>query len=334
MQTAPVKNGAPAPAKPTSRLAAVQRGRIAAAYRYVFYGTEGVGKSTLAAHAPEPIWFDVEDGSGRLDVARYPFRDGDGGHVPTSYADVLAGLDDLATNDHPYKTLVIDTADRLEALIHRHVCERDRKSGIEEYGYGKGYQVALDEVRGLCARLDRLRIARGMNVILLAHATIRTFKNPEGEDFDRYHLRIHEKAAGFIKEWADVAGFIRFEEGAHLAKGGARAKGYSTGRRMLHLARTAAYDAKTRLSLPEEIELDTVNPWAPLAAAVTQQGDPAALMALIEAELAKAADEALVAKVRSAVETAAKAGDAAALSRYLERIRELNNQPSNEETSK
>ena len=318
------KVNTPAPARPASRLASVSKGRLASAFRYVFYGPEGVGKSTLAAHAPAPLWLDIEDGSGRLDVNRYPFHDGTDAHVPRSYADVLVALDDLLANNEAYQTLVIDTADRLESLIWRHICERDKKSGIEDYGYGKGYQVALDEWRALCLRFDRLRTAKQMNIVILAHATIRLYKNPTGEDFDRYQLRIHDKAAGFIKEWADVAGFVAFEETTHKEKGANRAKGYSTGRRLLHVARTAAYDAKTRIALPEEIELDPTNPWAPLAAAVDESNDPKALTALIEAELAKSTDAALVAKVRGLAETAAKANDAASLSLYLNRIRELN----------
>jgi hypothetical protein len=316
-------------ANTNSRLGNVQKGRLRMPYRYVFYGDEGVGKSTLAAHAPAPIWLDVEDGSGRLDIARYHFRDGPGGHIPETYDEILAALDDLTANPHPYQTLVIDTADRLESLMWRWMLERDsgrsspmNKSGkkltnIEEYGYAKGYIMAVDEWRALCLRLDRLRMARQMAIVVLAHASIRTFKNPEGDDYDRYHLRIHEKAAGFLKEWADVTGFACFEEGAGKLDPDARAKGYSTGRRLLRLERTAAFDAKTRISLPPKVALDPVNPWAPLAQAI-EDGldlDAAHLGKLIDAEVVRLKDAQLGEKVKAAVTGAA--GDTEALSRYL-----------------
>src|SRR5215213_2130623 len=119
------KAATPAPARPSSRLGAVKVERLRSPVRVFLYGESGVGKSTLAAGAPSPIWLDTEDGSARLRVARYPFREGKGGHVPRSYVDVLAALDDLAISAHTFETLVIDTVDRLEKMIWAHLLERD-----------------------------------------------------------------------------------------------------------------------------------------------------------------------------------------------------------------
>lgn len=318
----------PATTKPAangnSRLAKVQKGRLKMPLRVVFYGTEGVGKSTLAAHAPNPIWFDVDDGSGRLDVARYMFRDEPGGHVPTSYTEIVAGIDDLIFNEHDYQTLVIDTTDRLEALLWQHIIKRESKPGkayesIEAFGYGKGYSIALDDWRALCARLDRLRNIRRMSVILLGHAVVKTFKNPSGEDYDRFNLRIHEKAAGFLKEWAEIVGFCFFEEGGSKLDGASRARGYSTGRRMVQTARSASADAKTRYAVPAEIELDAANPWAPFAKAVEDSAslDIPGLTALIGAEVTRIGDADLKVRVDAAVLDATKKGEVDALHRFL-----------------
>lgn len=313
-----------------SRLATVKRGRLASPLRLAFYGPEGVGKSTLAAHAPEPIWFDIEDGSGRLDVARYQFRDGEGGHVPRAYGEIIAGLDDLQANPHAFQTLVIDTADRLEALMWQHMLARDSKPGkeltsIEDYGYGKGYLRAIDEWRALCLRLDRLRASRGMSVIFLAHAQIRPYKNPEGDDYDRYNMRINDKASGFLKEWTDVTGFCCFEEFASKLGGEDRAKGTHTGRRLVKLERTAAFDAKSRIALPKEIELDSNNPWAPFAKAVDDgiNTTPDQLVALINAEAARIGDAELSKKVAAVIATALPKQDTATLNRALLKLRDI-----------
>lgn len=281
----PVTSARPAPVRPAaqptrapasppkSRLGDVRRGRLRTALRYLVYGPEGVGKSSLAADVPGVLFFDVEGGSPELDVARYPFRpdDAENGHVPLVYDDVTSGLDDLIANPgHGYSALALDTVDALEALIHKHICKRDAKSGIEAYGYGKGYRVALDEIRQLLAKLDLIR-RQGVQVVFLGHSTVTTFKNPEGEDFDRYQLRLHALAAGQIKEWCDVVGFLRFEGGGAKLTGdesqSKRARGWATGRRLMHLHREAAWDAKCRLSLPAEIEITQAHPWAPLASA-------------------------------------------------------------------
>lgn len=324
MATAAVETKAPA-----SRLGKAQRGKLKIPPRCVFYGPEGVGKSTLAAHAPAPIWFDVEDGSGRLDVARYMFRDEPGGHMPKAYADILAGIEDLTRNPHEFKTLVIDTADRVESLLWRHIIDRDKakaKGGlenIEDYGYGKGYQVAVDEWRALCARLDTLRISRGVMVVLLAHAHVKTFKSPDSDDYERYNLQLNDKAAGFIKGWSDIVGFCRFDEWGGKAPGAARAKGASTGKRLLNLVRTAAYDAKGRGGMPAELELDVVNPWAPLQKAMDDADNLGApeMAALIAAETARIGDAELTAKVAAAVTTAVEKKDTETLNRYLQDLK-------------
>lgn len=276
-------NGSSKPATPTakpSRIGAIKRGQLRSALRYMFYGTEGVGKSSLLADVPGLMMVDIEGGSDNIDVPRYMFRDEEGGHVPRSFSEVLAMCEDLNANAEEWlkqiQALGFDTADALEALLHRHICETNGKTSIEEFGFGKGYQVALDEMRRFLSLLDQLR-GKGFAILFVGHSIVKTFKNPEGEDYDRYQLRVHDKLGGLLKEWCDVVGFIRFDGGATKLKGDAsqakRARGWATGKRIIHLAREAAWDAKSRLSMPAEIELDVAHPWAPFAAAQSGSRD-------------------------------------------------------------
>lgn len=249
----------------------IKRGQLRSPLRHLFYGPGGVGKSTLASDAPNPLFFDIEGGGDNLDIARYPFRDDENGHVPLTYDEVAAALSDLIANGgRGYQTLVVDTIDALEALIHKHICTLHGKANVEDFGFGKGYKVALGVFREFMSLLDALR-AKGVQIVLLGHVYVKTFKDPIGEDFDRYQLRIHEQASAQLREWSDVVGFVRFEGGsAKLANDTAqtkRARGWSTGRRIVHLAHEAAWDAKCRLSLPAELELDVAHPWAPFAEA-------------------------------------------------------------------
>jgi hypothetical protein len=191
---------------------------------------------------------------------------------------VLAAIDDLLANPgHGYLSLVIDTLDALESLIHEYICRRDGKANVESYGYGKGYKVAVVEVRVLQERLDRL-INAGMAIIILAHSDEKTFKNPRGPDYDRYRSEMHELAWSKIAGWCDVVGFLDFEGGGGALKGdesqAKRARGWSTGRRLIQLVPDAAVpDAKCRLSLPAELELDVAHPWAPFANAKLKAED-------------------------------------------------------------
>jgi hypothetical protein len=331
-------NGTSKPATPTgkpSRIGAIKSGQLRSSLRHLFYGPEGVGKSSLAADAPKPLFIDVEGGADNIDVARYMFRDEDGGHVPRSYAEVTAAIDDLDRQPGPRpRDARARHVDALEALVHRHVCEVNGKTSIEEFGFGKGYQVALDEFRRLLSLLDAVR-AKGMQVVLLGHAIVKTFKNPEGEDYDRYQLRVHDKTGGLIKEWCDVVGFIRFDGGAAKLKGDAsqakRARGWATGDRLVHLARDAAWDAKSRLSMPAEIKLDIAHPWAPFAAAEagSRNASVETLAAQITAELDRIGVESFktaagTATTRTGVLAMVAKSDASTLTRILAGLKATN----------
>lgn len=48
----------------------ITSGKVSRAQRVVLYGSEGIGKTTLASGMPDPVVIDLEDGSTHLDVRR------------------------------------------------------------------------------------------------------------------------------------------------------------------------------------------------------------------------------------------------------------------------
>jgi len=319
---------------PKTRLSGIKPGKLKEPLKALVFGQNGAGKSTLAAHAPAPIWCDVEGGSAQLPVARYPFREGLGGHIPHSYEDVIGMIDDLTANEHGFQTLVMDTVDSFEAMVWQFVCKRDGQKSLDSYGYGKGPNAALDQWRVVLSKLERLQAARGMNVLMIGHSIVRTFKSPTTEDFDRYNLSLNDKAAGLLKDWVDVVGFAAFEDGAGKGSG-SRVKGFTTGRRMLYLERTAAYDAKSRYPLPAEVELDPENPWAPFAKALSdgESMDVPQLAALVMAEAERIGDAVIAAKVSAAVKEATAAGDIERLRRNLLALKRVPTKQSEEQAA-
>lgn len=281
-------------AAPPARQLQVVKGRIDAPLRILLGGIEGIGKTTWGSKAPKPIFLGVESGSNELDVERFRFDD-DGRTEPESWPEVQSALRDLATLPHDYQTLVIDTVDALEPMLWKTVCVRGNKGNIEEFGYGKGYIAALDEWRLFLSDLERLRRDRRMTCILVAHTHIKLFKNPEGDDFDRHELKLHVKAGGLLKEWCDDVLFAHYETYAVKGADEKKAKGLSTGARVVETVRTAAWDAKNRHSLPSTLPLD----FAAFDAAVKARGgDPAELRTRIEAKLAELADAEVTSKVQ------------------------------------
>lgn len=289
---------------------AVESGRKLGAMISFLYGVEGVGKSTFAKDAGA-TFADVEHGTGELDVNR--FNEPEDGWT---WVSILSLLRWLATGEHRHRAAALDTVDALESLVWKHVCARDDKKNIEEYGYGKGYVAALDEWKVFVAAIERVK-ARGIDVHLLAHAQVKVFKNPEGEDFDRYSPALHEKAAGLLKSRSDVVLFSNFEQFAKKKSASdkmEKAKGVSTGRRVIYTTRTAAYDAKNRYDLPVSLDFE----WAKFIAAVkgNAAATPAQLRALIAEKSEQFKDEKLKADVAGAV---VRAGEDA------QKLRQLNN---------
>jgi hypothetical protein len=269
---------AAAPRQNRMTLASVLKGKKDAPYRLLVMGVDGVGKSSFAASAPSAIFLGPELGTNHLDVARFP--------VPESFEDVLDAIRTLTADRGEFESLAIDSIDWIEPLIWRWVCEQAGVKTIEEVGggYGKGYVAALDAWRMLLAALERLQRERGMHVVLIAHAFIKPFRNPEGEDFERYVLKLHDKAAALCREWSEGVYFAQFETFAVKEKG-KRVKGVSTGARLLYTQRTAAYDAKDRYGLPESLPLD----WNEFVAAAAA-GRPVESKHLVEAIQAAAAE--------------------------------------------
>lgn len=227
-------------------LANITRGKQPRPMRAVLYGVEGVGKSTFAAGAPSPIFLCSEDGTAHIDVARFP--------TPRSWPEVLEAIRVLTHEEHSFKTLVIDTLDWLEPVVWAHVCQTGGKVNIEEFGYGKGYVLALDQWRLLLSRVDLLVKTRKVHVLMLAHASIKRVDDPQTGPFDRYRMKLHDKSADVLREWADAVLFARHEVFAVERKG--KTRGTSTGARVIHTQWTAAFDAKNRFDLPETLPLD------------------------------------------------------------------------------
>ncbi len=148
-------------------LGSVVSGRLEKPTRTLIHGTEGVGNSTFAATAPKPIFICTEDGTSQISISRFP--------EPQSFNEGIEAIDVLMVEKHEFETLVVATLDWLEPIVWAHVCAQSRKKSIEDFGYGKGYTIALDAWRQIVARLDRLKAQRTMHVVLVAHSWIKEF---------------------------------------------------------------------------------------------------------------------------------------------------------------
>lgn len=239
-------------------ISAIKKSEKSIGEKIVLYGPEGWGKDTWAKYAEKPIYLSTEDGLKSVPgVDAFP--------EATKWEDIVEAIETLRLDKHDFKTLVISTADWAEQLSHTYICTRDNKQSIEDYGWGGGYNLAFDEWKKLIHSIDVLKTEKGLNIIFLAHSTVKTFKNPMGEDYDRYELKTHKYVSSLLKEWSDCVLFGNYDVNLDVKKNRkgetiGKAKAYGDDRRILHCTHNAAWDAKNRYGINEPLNCPLESP--------------------------------------------------------------------------
>ncbi len=228
----------------------ISRGVIEGAQKITIYGPEGIGKSYFASKFPNPVFIDTEGSTKHMDVARLP--------KPTSWTMLMEEVKYVKQHPETCDTLVVDTADWAERLCMEEICAKSQKTGIEDFGYGKGYVYLAEEFGRLLNALTEL-IDLGINVVMVAHAQMRKFEQPdEMGAYDRWEMKLQKKTAPMVKEWADMVLFANYKtyvvnvDGQGAEKGTNKARG---GKRVMYTTHHPCWDAKNRHDLLDELEL-------------------------------------------------------------------------------
>lgn len=227
--------------------------------RLLVHGGEKVGKSSFAAQADGALFLPTEEGLKGLDANALVFE---GKPRLETFDEFDQALTYAEENLNDFETLVIDSADWLESLIHKKICEDHDVASIElaAGGYGKGYIEATNAWRWILQRLDAIN-HKGKGVILICHSKAVLFNDPLSEPYDKWQLKLHTSKAGngsleVLKEWADVIGFAEAEKFVRKTNSDETKHRVNTsGRRWLHLQETAGFIAGNRYGLPAKIEL-------------------------------------------------------------------------------
>ena len=220
------------------------KGKQQRAQRVVIYGVESVGKSTFAAQFPKPLFLDIEGGTSHLDVDRVDID---------SWKQLGECIAEVSKTD--YGTVVIDSADWAERLAVEDLLAANKKQSVEDFGFGKGWIMTAEKVSRFLGALDRL-IDGGKNVVVIAHSKVQRVEPPDIlAAYDRYELKLSKQSSPLVKEWADELWFFRFKTKAVTNDGG-KAKGIGGKERVIFTTHSAAYDAKTRSGLPDEIPME------------------------------------------------------------------------------
>jgi hypothetical protein len=215
-----------------------------------FFGEGGMGKSTLAAMFPKPVFIRTEDGTASLagndDVALFP--------LASSSQDVLDQIEALATQEHEYKTLVLDSITQLATMIEHEIVAADPKAkSINQAGggYGAGYNTAAEKHRQVREWAGALAYERGMNVVFIGHADTETLDLPDMDPFARYTVRMHKRSLPHYTDNVDLVALIRLK--TYVRGDGDKKRAISTGDREIICFPQASSVTKNRFNITQPL---------------------------------------------------------------------------------
>lgn len=253
--------------------------------RILIAGQEKLGKTTLCSFAPGALLIPLEVGFAGVTVAKTQRLE--------TLAQVHSLIDEITTyaraGQLPFKSLVFDSVTALERMIHDAVIERDPlyKAGGKKMitmeschgGYGKGYNLANEDLDALLVKLDNLAVYGGLNIIFTCHVFSSKVMDPTAGEYDSWDLLLHspknQKTYGKrerLTQWADIIGFMHEPVFVSKADNLSRAMSQNKGR-ILGLSRTPGYTAGNRFGIVGEVAIPAPpqNGWNAFAHAVHSQ---------------------------------------------------------------
>ena len=218
---------------------------------FVAYGDDGLGKTTFASEWPSPVFIQCEQGTPKgPDLVSF-------GEIE-SFDDVLSAMGSLLTQQHEHRTLVVDTLDSMEELMHDQVCAANGWDNIKSPGYGDGYAAVGKSWGHFLKGCRKLTREAGMAVVLISHLKQVTIKPPISDPYSKWVLKLSDSAWPLVKDEADIVAFfnrpMRVLTDGKKKEFGKVGRGLSSGEYAINFYGEAGFLGKNRYQMPEKIE--------------------------------------------------------------------------------
>lgn len=243
-------------------------------------GSPGTGKTSFAGTFPGAIFIQSESSGSVFEgwdedvqptlLPEIPKASADkAGNITTSPRDILMDqMRELATADHSFKTLIVDSVTELNLKFEAEIALRDGVDNVADAsgGYHKGFITVAQWHADFMYACQVLSKRKNMAIVFLAHTGVQKIKNSpeETSEYTVYSLDMHQKSAAVYINNSDAVLYIRKEEfvtGAERNKKGQTTKYgrvMQTGERKIITTGdglTGYVAAKSRYAMPAEIDL-------------------------------------------------------------------------------
>jgi hypothetical protein len=216
----------------------------------LLYGVQKAGKSSTCAQAEGALFLATEPGLNHLEVYQIPIA---------SWEDLLAALAEVAKGGHPFKTIVIDTADNAFRFCVEYVCAKNGVKHPSDLPYGKGHSLVNAEFLRVLNKLAQLPYG----LILTSHAQEREVEGRNGT-YTKTVPTLPDGARKALLGFVDIIAYVAVE--AERSPDGTL-----THRRVVHFHPNQFFEAGDRSGkLPPTLPLS----WEAFTAALTA-GQPA-----------------------------------------------------------
>ena len=175
-------------------------------YSVFFYGEPKSGKTTTAAHFPEALLLAFEKGYNAIPgIMAQPIN---------KWSEFKQTLRELEKKEikEKFSTIIIDTVDIAYDYCTKYICDNAKRpdggfgvDSISDIGYGKGYGMVSQEFD------DSLRkiVQMDYGLVLISHATDKTFKNENGEEYNQIVPTLDKRGTNIVSRMADIIGYSR-----------------------------------------------------------------------------------------------------------------------------
>lgn len=232
----------------------IKKGKIKKPLFCILYSGPGVGKTDFGASFPSPLFFDFEESTHNIDVNRIDNL--------REFSDVMRGLQEILDEQAgslPFKSIVFDTIDELERLMHNNIAQENGKKSIDHIGWQKGFDYAVNLWADFISICRQIRDKHNVHFLFLAHDSQKSRDDIEKEEtYTRNTINIHKKAITFMFGAVEMVLYAR-KEVKFRKDGDGRTHAVDSNERKLCSSLSAHYDAKNRIGLPPVMPMPVKN---------------------------------------------------------------------------